>query len=369
MENSVDELGLDSHRCRWHSGRIEALLAGERVMPITIDCSLSKACSYNCLFCFGKLQVNKHKPLSRRTILHFLDDAAEVGVKGMSFVSDGESTCNKHLYEAIVHGKANGIDMALGTNGYLLRDDKLEAILPCLTYLRFNMSGVSKYGEIHGCKQAWLEKVCNTVDAAVKIKRRLGLPVVIGLQMVLLPQYIDQLFQLVLLGKQLGVDYVIAKHCSDNERGDLGVDYEKYTEIFPQLEEAERMSDDKMTVGVKWSKIRTGRDRKYSRCWAPPLMLQMSGSGLVAPCGSFFADEYTRYHIGNIQKTRFRDIVVSDRYWEVMEHLRSDEFDARTQCASLCLQDTVNEFLWRVSRERKNLFAADGEKPYNVNFL
>jgi MoaA/NifB/PqqE/SkfB family radical SAM enzyme len=298
-----------------------------------------------------------------------LDDAAEVGVKGISFVSDGESTCNKHLYEAIVHGKANGIDMALGTNGYLLRDDKLEAILPCLTYLRFNMSGVSKYGEIHGCKQAWLEDVCNTVDAAVKIKRRLGLPVVIGLQMVLLPQYIDQLFELVLLGKQLGVDYVIAKHCSDNERGDLGVDYEKYAEIFPQLEEAEALSDDKMTVAVKWSKIRTGKDRKYSRCWGPPLMLQMSGSGLVAPCGSFFADEYSRYHIGNIQETRFRDIVQSDRYWEVMRYLRSEEFDAKTQCASLCLQDKVNAFLCYAIAARVLLPPALGEEPYNVNFL
>jgi len=31
--------------------------------------------------------------------------------------------------------------------------------------------------------------------------------------------------------------------------------------------------------------IFSGRNRKYSRCYGPPVMLQLSGSGLVAPCG------------------------------------------------------------------------------------
>jgi len=30
--------------------------------------------------------------------------------------------------------------MALGTNGYLLKDERLEEVLPALTYLRFNIS-------------------------------------------------------------------------------------------------------------------------------------------------------------------------------------------------------------------------------------
>ena len=62
----------------------------------------------------------------------FLDDAAEIGVKAISFVSDGESTCSPHLYDAIMRGKANGLDMALGTNGYLLKDEKPGRILEAL---------------------------------------------------------------------------------------------------------------------------------------------------------------------------------------------------------------------------------------------
>ena len=52
----------------------------------------------------------------------------------------------------------------------------------------------------------------------------------------------------------------------------------------------------------------------YSKCFGTPLMLQMSGTGLVAPCGSFFSKKYGRHHIGRLEEQRFRDIWASDRY-------------------------------------------------------
>ena len=76
-------------------------------------------------------------------------------------------------------------------------------------------------------------------------------------------------------------------------------------------------------------------------------MLQMSGSGLVAPCGMLFNERYKKFHIGNITEERFRDIFYSDRYWEVMNYLASPDFNAQKMCGSLCLQHKVNEFLDR----------------------
>ena len=136
----MSDLILDGHKLLWHKDRVEAWMRGERVAPITIDCSLTRACTYKCVYCYGQLQANDSQRMTKEVIFNFLDDAAEIGVKAISFVSDGESTCSPHLYDAIVHGKAQGLDMALGTNGYLLKDEKLEEILPALTYLRFNIS-------------------------------------------------------------------------------------------------------------------------------------------------------------------------------------------------------------------------------------
>lgn len=364
------ETNLDSHRGNYHRASIEALLRGEKVCPIYIDLSLSKRCSYNCVYCFGKLQRNNIRDLSLETITNFLDDCAEIGVKAISLVSDGESTCNKHLYEAIIYGKSKGIDMALGTNGFLLRQDRLTNILPCLTYLRFNMSAVGeKYATIHGCQTYCFDMVCETIKQAVSIKKEDNLPITIGLQMVLLPEYADQVMPLVHLAHELKVDYLVIKHCSDNESGDLHVDYAKIQALTPLLKEAEARSTEQTKIIIKWSKINTGSNRKYKACWACPLMLQMSGNGGVFPCGSFFGKGYEQYYIGNIADTRFKDLVTSDRYWEVMEYIRSDKFDARTDCATLCLQDRMNSFIYDLQNGDAQFVDNIGKLPYGVNFL
>jgi len=366
-----NKLILDGCKLQWHEERVNKWLNGERIAPITIDCALTTRCSYRCKYCYGQMQlINQTPNLSPEVIDNFLDDAAEIGVKAISFVSDGESTCNPYLYDAIIRGKRNGMDMALGTNGYLLKDDRLEEILPCLTYLRFNISAGEKdaYCDIHGVKEECYDKVISTIKNAVNIKKKNNLPVTIGLQMVLIPELKDQIIPLTKLGKELGVDYLVIKHCSDDEKHTLGIDYEKYYDMEDLLHEAESFSDDNYQVSVKWSKIMSGGTRCYSRCFGPQFQLQMSGSGIVAPCGSFFNDEYKKYHIGDITKTRFKDIWNSDRYWEVMKLITSDEFDARTDCASLCLQHKVNEFLDELNKGA-TFKKPDKECPQHVNFI
>ncbi|MCK9614349.1 MAG: radical SAM protein [Candidatus Omnitrophica bacterium] len=365
------DLILDGHKLLWHKKRLEMWLRGERIAPITIDCALTRACTYKCVYCYGQLQSNDIKKMTKDVIFRFLDDAAEIGVKAISFVSDGESTCSPHLYDAISRGKSNGLDMALGTNGYLLKDDKLGEILPVLTYLRFNISAADQlsYAKIMGCKKDCFDKVIETIKKSVAIKKKNKLKVTLGLQMVLLPQFADQVIPLVKLGKELGVDYLVIKHCSDDEAGSLGVQYDKYFDLVNILKEAERYSDNNYLVKVKWSKILSGGKRKYSRCFGPAFIMQFSGSGLVAPCGMLFNDKYKKHHIGNIAEKSFKEIWQSERYWQVLNGIASENFNACTMCGSLCLQHKVNEFLWDLKTKSAALDAPVGLKPMHLNFI
>ena len=108
----MEKLILDGHKLHWHRDRVETWLRGGRIAPITIDCSLTRKCTYRCVYCYGQLQANDEKRMTKDVIFRFLDDAAEIGVKAISFVSDGESTCSPYLYDAIIRGKSNGLDMA-----------------------------------------------------------------------------------------------------------------------------------------------------------------------------------------------------------------------------------------------------------------
>jgi MoaA/NifB/PqqE/SkfB family radical SAM enzyme len=368
----MGKLILDGHKLAWHKDRVEAWLNGENIAPITIDCALTRRCNYRCTYCYGQLQANDEKKITRDVIYRFLDDAAEIGVKAISFVSDGESTCSPHIYDAIIRGCANGLDMALGTNGYMLKDDRLDDILPGLTYLRYNISAATpqRYSKIHGCAEKCYHKLLETIRQSVAIKKRNNLDVTLGLQMVLLPEFEDQIIPLAKLGKELGVDYLVIKHCSDDEQGSLGVNYDQYQKLVDTLKAAEALSNDDYQVSAKWSKILSGGKRIYQQCYGPPFIMQFSGSGLVAPCGMLFNSKYKKYHIGNIAEMSFKDIWQSDRYKEVLNRLASDRFNAHTMCGSLCLQHKVNECLWQIRTEEGELEDVEGkQQPMHSNFI
>jgi MoaA/NifB/PqqE/SkfB family radical SAM enzyme len=339
---------LDGHKLLYHMDRVRDWYNGKRVAPITIDWALTQKCQYKCIYCYAKAQRNKSdRVITKKAAINYLDDAKDIGVKSTSLVSDGENTLAPFFYDVVTHGKQIGLDMACATNGYALKKERLPEILESLTYLRFSFSAVEphRYSEIHGVPPHYLNKVKDIIKECVKLKRENGYNVTLGLQMVLLPQFGDQIIPLAELGKELGVDYTVIKHCSDNKEGSIGVNYDGYKSLYPLIEKAESYTTENYLVKAKWSKIRTCKDRKYIQCYAPPLMLQTSGTGIVAPCGPLFDENHSKYHIGNMVDTRLKDMFESKRYWDIMNTLATN-FDARKECAWLCLQDKCNEFLW-----------------------
>jgi len=242
-------------------------------------------------------------------------------------------------------------------------------------YLNEGFSGGERkrYAEIMGCKESYFDRVCKNISDMMEIKRRLKLPVTIGMQMVLMPKDADQIVPFAKLGAELKPDYAVIKHCSDNEDGDfLGIDYNDYDNVHPLLEEAEKYSTDDYKVIIKWSKIKDkgNEGRSYQRCYGVPFHLQLSGSGLIAPCGPLFNEKYKKVHIGNICKDRFKDIIASDRYWEVVNYLSSSKFNAQTMCSPLCMQHKTNEVLDSYLKGDIDLKKPENtEPPLHKNFI
>ena len=226
-----------------------------------------------------------------------------------------------------------------------------------------------------GCKENFFDRVVENIKYMVKLKKEKNLKVTIGLQMVLMPEYADQIIPLAKLGKELQPDYLVIKHCSDNnneegrEYGDLGVKYNDYKSTYDLLKEAESYSDENYKVIIKWSKIESKGVRSYQRCYGTPFNLQLSGSGLVAPCAQLFNERYKKLHIGNITQERFIDIFNSKRYWEVMNYLSSSYFNAQKMCGNLCVQDKTNQYIDNVVKGFIEPKIPKGKTPEHINFI
>jgi len=367
----IADLELDGTKVMWWRDRVEAWRRGEKFAPVTMDVAWTRQCNAACSFCYAQMQANDDGQISKNQAFQFLEDAAEIGVKGVSLISDGESTVVPWYEESIEKAASVGLKIGVGTNGVRLKRRVLERILPHLSYLRFNFSAgeLDRYKQIMGLKERDYLQVIQNVKDAMEIVRRDKLPVTVNMQMVTMPEFHDQIIPLAHLAKELRPHYLIYKHCADNVDGFLGVDYRKYDVCFDKFKEAEAMSDEGFRIVIKWSRLADEGKRDYQRCFGPPFILQMSGSGLIAPCGFMFNSRYQKFHVGNITRTRFKDLYESDRYWEVMRYLGSDQFNAQKACGPNCLQTNTNSWLDKLDKGLVQMPPPGAQAPAHLEFL
>jgi MoaA/NifB/PqqE/SkfB family radical SAM enzyme len=366
---------LDSHKLSHHFDRVQAWEAGERIAPVSVDMSLTRACGAMCSFCYAMMQESQARSSIKTShALNLLDDFAAIGVRSVSLVSDGESTLSKAYAPFIQHAAKLGIDVGNATNAWEWEPEKIEQVLPHLTWVRFTVAAgrPESYAEImyKGPEHTEVfDRAISHIKYAVDLKKRKGLSVTLGIQMVLMPQFRDEIIPFAKLGVDLGVDYAVIKHCSDDEQRTLGIDYAKYEDLYGLLNQAEAMSNEQTKVIVKWSKIRDGDKPPYKRFYGPAFLLQISGSGLVAPSGMFFNARHSKLHIGNYTEERFIDIWKSDRYWRAISYLASPAFDAQTMMGTLPIQHYVSVALDRHAKGIERIQPATGPKPLHSNFL
>jgi MoaA/NifB/PqqE/SkfB family radical SAM enzyme len=340
---------LDGHKLPWHMDRVEAWERGERIAPVTMDVAWGSFCNARCSFCAAAYQTGQRAMIPTRRIKMLLEDAAEIGVRGMVTMSDGESTLHPFWAESIQMGKGLGMDMAAASNGLCLTPVLADRVLSYLTYLRINFSAgePKRYAEIMGVPERWFHLVAENIRHMVAQKKELGLGVTINISMVLHPSNADQVIPFASLGRELGVDYAIIKHCLDYQGAPLRVDYSEYEKLQPLISEAERLTTENYLVVAKHRMMASGAVPQPDKCCGPQFLLQVSGTGLLAACGPLFGPQYAeKYHIGNICETRLKDLFWGPRYAEVMSHLQGEEFARTRPCRNyLCVQRHINEAL------------------------
>jgi len=369
------ELILDSHKLSYHMDRVNAWEAGEKIAPVTVDMALTRACGSMCKFCYAMMQEpQKRHGIKIHHALNLLDDFAEVGVRGVSLVSDGESTLSKAYVPFVQHAAKVGINVGNATNAWEWGPEKSEQVLPHMSWIRFTVAAGTpeKYAEImyKGPEHTEVyDKAIRNIKYAVEFKKKHNLSVTLGIQMVLMPEFKDEIIPFAKLGVDLGVDYAVIKHCSDDEYHTLGVDYSKYEQMYELLQQAEDLSTDKTKVIVKWDKINDKGKPSYNRFYGPPFLLQISGSGLVAPSGMFFNARYSKLHIGDFTTERFIDIFKSDKYWRAMNYLASPRFDAQTMMGTLPIQHYISAALDRHVKGLERIIPSTENNPLHVNFL
>jgi molybdenum cofactor biosynthesis enzyme MoaA len=285
--------------------------------------------------------------IPREILLRLFEDAPKLGVKSMTITGDGEPNLNPAVYDACKIGKKNGLDIGFATNGIKLNDEQMVILLKNCTWIRFNLSAVDRqtYKEIHGVDK-W-EVVRGNILRMTHLKKSLNLNTTIGLQMVLIPDALDQVIPESKFAIETAVDYFVIKQFSDpgcEELSRFALSWYDNKETMDILKIAEAMSTDKTKIVPKYDMIHSKGIRQYDHCVDCPLLFQISGTSKCYPCGFLFGNE--KYCYGDLKKQSLKEILESDHYWQVIKYMR-EEFDVHKDCEGACRHDFINTFLWQ----------------------
>lgn len=318
----------------------------------------TSTCNSDCIYCYAKHQGHKGEILDREVFLRFMKEAPEVGVKSIAIIGDGEPTLNPALYDAVRVGKENGLDLSVGTNGIALTPVKLHALLANCVWLRFNLSAGTREGYklVHG-KDNW-ERVSKNIREAVRIKKDNGYKCTIGLQMVLVPQCIDEVLPEARFAIGTGVDYLVVKQYSDPVCSKMvQADRDWYKNEMTQsiLKTAESKSTNDTKIIIKWGLMQWHDNKPFKHCLDLPLLIEISGTGKIYPCGYHFRNP--KYELGDLNKQSIKEVLDSNRYWDLIRYMR-DKFIVGKDCHGACRHDRSNEFI--------NNYL---NKPDHINFI
>ena len=342
---------FDGCKLAWYPEKLDQLVKGDPVLPVTIDMGIHKGCNMKCVFCYGVYQQPSSDFIPTERLMLLARDAGLCGIKGIAIIGDGEPTLNPGLYPFVQALTYNKVASAVATNGLLLDRSKIDILTENCSWLRFNISAVgAKYPEIHkGTTEADYERLVVLMKYAADHKRNCT----IGLQMVLIPDNFDQVIPLAKLGLELGVDYVQIKQFSDAGEGmPMHFNMEQYEQAKPMLEEAQGMSTDKTEIIVKWSamedtkSITEDKQWEFERCIDLPLLFQISGNGKCYPCGYLFnKDEYC---YGDVTEDRLWNILHSQQYRGIIQKIAQTEL--KDLCQGQCRHTCSNKFMDRFIR-------------------
>lgn len=351
------ELFLDGHKLLYHLDVVGRWLKGKDIVPIHAEISPTSACNQRCGFCYRDFDGHKTDFLSRDVFLNLIRSLAKVGVKSVLLAGDGEPLLNKVTTEAIILGEHLGLDMALNTNGVLLKEGIARKILPKLTWLRFSMMSANpkNYARIHGVPQGQLHQAVENIKKCVEIKRKKNLAVTLGIQQVLLKENALDVYREARLSKRIGVDYYVLKPFSKHPLNIYDGGEDLHIKYKNALKKAEGLSSDKFKVIIRWQTFSDKGIRDYQRCLGIPFIVQIGADAGVYSCCPFFGDK--RFLFGNLNQSSLEDILRSKKRREVIKYI-AKKVDVRKECMTYCRHHQINKFLWKLVNP-----------PRHINFI
>lgn len=319
--------------------------------PVTIYVDPSGQCNWNCIWCNSADYNNENNSLiSEEHLLRIADFAAAWGVKSIHIFGGGEPLMNPAINSFLNRIHKNGLEAGLITNGALLNDETIDTILKTCRWIGISLdAGTNKtFMKVKGLKN---EKMFSTVLEKLQQlcvrKKELKSNCSICAKYLMHPVNVYDIVSAIKLARHMGVDdFQIRPAGWENVKNK---DIQKFDftplldEVNNQMEMARELETETFHVYGVWHKFLPNMNprRRYSKCWASPLVLLFAVDGKCYPCGDRRGQE--EY----VLCSHYPDIEEVKRMWNSERHKQILESIKIAECPR-CVLGPYHEIIEKV---------------------
>jgi len=349
-----DKFNLDSHKFHYHTDAINDFIKDKDAKPIYVEISPTAYCNHKCVFCHYNYLGHKGKFEDSNRLLSLIDEIKNIGTKSVVFAGIGEPTLNKDTIPAILYAKKLGLDVAMSTNGALLKDKDFEILAKSLTWIRFSFNATDEesYANIHQTNKNDFQLVLSNIKKLVDEKRKLNSKITIGVQLVLMPDNHKNIEKFIEILKDIGVDYFVIKQFYDHDKNTFSIDKNFPDEniLSSLLELSIKHNTPKFNFIVRSPEILI-EDREYTTCYGLPYILYIREDGNLFSCFTNQHDDSTI--MGNIFENSLQDIWVSQQKNEAINYINN--CIDKNSCQPSCRHHQINKYLWDLKNPNEHI--------------
>jgi len=357
----MDKYQIDGHKLYWHLDRLQEWQEKRFIPPIYLEVSPVSYCNHKCIFCGIDFAMQDSLKLDTKLFCKKIHEMAQSGIRSIMYAGEGEPLLHKDLPVFVKTTKENGIDVCITTNGTCGNYELWKEILPCLSWIKFSVdAGSSKvYSKVHNVKEEIFYKTMNSINEAVRVKKKYNLNVTIGVQFLVIEENINDAENAINLFSQSDINYLVFKPYSFHPKmlKEKEVVYtEEKVQFLHDLVNKYVKKTDMDIIFRKNAMVKYMRcEKKYSHCYALPFWGCISPKGDFYTCSIFIGDK--QFEAGNIFEHDMKDIIYGEKRKQSIIYAEK-ELVIKECCRTNCRMARINEFLEFLNN-----------KPEHINFI
>lgn len=268
-----------------------------------------------------------------------------MGTKAIGFTGGGEPMLHKDYVPILIETKKIGFDVGTITNGSVITEKNVGALMENLQWIRISMAGGDResYRQVQGVDQ--FDKVVNNLGLLAKAKEKSSSALAIGLRALVTSKNIFSMPILGKIAKELNLNYLQLAPDQLGQDGGSFWNSEETQKVFSEMQKELSESETKfLTTTFLDSQKNLDRPRT---CYAHFFMTALTAEGDLTFCKN--ARGSKNFSIGNIKEKSLKQI------WEDLPTREIEGWVRPNNCGLFCKHMAINNTMETILHPDSNL--------------